>query len=442
MTNSIGIRREHKSRWERRSPLVPLDIEELIRDHGIDFTIQTATNRAHADEEFTRIGAQVAEDLSSCDIVFGVKEFPEDFLRPGGIYMFFSHTIKGQPYNMDLLRRLVDMKCTLIDYELVKDEMGRRLIFFGHYAGRAGMMDALWTLGRRLEYEGFRTPFSMMKQAYEYLSLGRAKEAVRELMHELERNPLPRELRPMIFGFAGYGNVSKGAQVILDILEPREIEPGQLDEIEEGNEGAGLYKVIFKEEHIVEPAGTEKAFDLGEYYKHPERFRPVFERYVPHLTVLMNSNYWDDRYPRLLTKDYVKRLYSDDMKTRLKVIGDISCDIEGGVECTLKCTQPDNPVYVFDVETMKAVDGWKGRGPVILAVDNLPAEFPWESSMYFSGVLKSYLPDIVRADFQGSFEEIGLPDEIKKAIILYRGEFTPTFGYMSKFIDGTAGGPN
>ena len=149
----------------------------------------------------------------------------------------------------------------------------------------------------------------------------------------------------------------------------------------------------------------------------------------------MNCNYWDEKYPRLLTKDYVRRLYSGNIKNKLKIIGDISCDIEGGIECTIQSTQPDAPVYVYDVVDGTAIPGWEGNGPCILAVDNLPAEFPWESSMYFSGVLKNYIPALSTANLDSSLEELPLPHEIKQAIIIYKGEFTPDFRYMEQFVN-------
>ena len=277
MTNTIGIRREDKSPWEKRVPLVPYDVRNLIRKHGISFVVQPASNRAYLDGEYASLGTEINDDLSECSIVLGVKEFPCDFLREGGTYIFFSHTIKGQQPNMPLLNRLVELGCTLIDYEMVKDADGRRLIFFGHYAGRAGMIDTLWALGRRLEIEGFKTPFLRIKQAYKYLSLGRAKDALRELAHELEKGKLPLELKPMIFGIAGYGNVSKGAQVILDILEPTELDPLELESIPPNESGNGIYKVVFKEKHIVEPRDPGTMFELQDYYRSPDKYQSVFQ---------------------------------------------------------------------------------------------------------------------------------------------------------------------
>ncbi|MDP6155729.1 MAG: hypothetical protein QGH39_05010 [Candidatus Thermoplasmatota archaeon] len=138
MTNTIGIRREDKSIWEKRVPLVPHDVKNLIKKHGISFIVQPATNRAYLDGEYASIGTEIDEILSECPIVLGVKEFPSDFFRKGGAYFFFPHTIKGQRWNMPMLKRLVELDGTLIDYELVKDRDNRRCIGGNDHGRRGG----------------------------------------------------------------------------------------------------------------------------------------------------------------------------------------------------------------------------------------------------------------------------------------------------------------
>jgi hypothetical protein len=134
MTALIGIRREDKSEWERRVPLTPEDAAALQREHGIQVIVQTSPIRAFSDKEFEEAGIDVQEDLSPCAVIFGIKEMPEAFFEPDKAYVFFAHVIKGQPYNMPMLKRMLDLGCTLIDYERVVDEQQRRLIFFGWHA--------------------------------------------------------------------------------------------------------------------------------------------------------------------------------------------------------------------------------------------------------------------------------------------------------------------
>jgi alpha-aminoadipic semialdehyde synthase len=193
---------------------------------GLSVVVQPSPSRIFSDEEYRLVGAKVDEDLFGCSAVFGVKEMPVDQFREDGTYAFFSHTIKGQPYNMEMLKVLMAKRCHLIDYETVTDEVGRRLIFFGRFAGLAGMLDSLWAFGRRLEHEGLHTPFGELRPAFEYDSLEEAKGAIRALGSRIKAGGLPEELAPLIVGFTGYGNVSLGAQEILSLLPVQELSPG------------------------------------------------------------------------------------------------------------------------------------------------------------------------------------------------------------------------
>ena len=209
----IGIRHENKSKWEGRTPLVPQDVSDLIREHGIGFQVQTSPTRVFPDREFAAAGANVVDELTDdCPIIMGVKEIPPEKFLPGRTYVYFSHTIKGQPANMPTLRRLMELRCQLIDYEKVVDNQGQRLIFFGRYAGLAGMIDTLWALGQRFRHEGLRTPLETIQQAYKYNGLDAAKSEIAKVGEQIRRDGLPEACRPFVCGFAGYGQVSQGAQ--------------------------------------------------------------------------------------------------------------------------------------------------------------------------------------------------------------------------------------
>ena len=434
MSVCIGIRREDKSIWERRVPIIPQHVRQLQEEHGIEVWVQPSEIRVFRDEEFAQAGARVEEDISPCPVVFAVKEIPAHFFQPGHTYVFFAHVIKGQPYNMPMLRRMLELGCQLIDYEKVTDERGRRLIFFGRHAGLAGMIDTLWALGQRLNLEGIPNPFSDLCQTYHYGSLAEAKAAVSALGERIAREGLPEQITPLICGFAGYGNVFRGANEIIELLPVREIQPHEVATVALSSDYARdvIYKVVFKEEHTVEPISPEHRFDLQDYYDHPEKYRSCFHTYLPYLTVIVNCVYWEAKYPRLVTKADLKRLYRGPEPPRLRVIGDISCDIEGAMECTVKCTEPGDPVFVYDPFEDRAIDGFEGQGPVVLAVDILPSELPRDASEYFSGVLMKYVPAIAQADYAAPFEELALPPEIKRAVIVHQGELTPNYRYLEE----------
>ena len=435
MNVCVGIRREDKSHWERRVPVTPEDARKLKEEHGIEVHVQPSPIRAFSEEEFTRAGAIVQENLSPCPVIFAVKEMPLDFFEPGKTYVFFAHVIKGQPYNMPMLKRMLDLGCNLIDYEKVTDGKGRRLIFFGRHAGIAGMIETLWSLGQRLDWEGISTPFSQLRHTYEYKDLAEAKEAVSKVGEKLKAEGLPKSVTPLICGIAGYGNVARGVWELLDLLPVEEIEPSEVASLTKGSGYAAnvIYKVVFKEEHTVKPISPEDRFQLQDFYDHPEKYRGKFESYVPYLTLIVNCIYWEEKYPRLITKEVLRHLYGAG-KPHLRVIGDISCDIEGAIECTVRSTEPDEPVFVYNPFTGETTTGHEGEGPVVMAVDILPSQLPRDASMDFSGVLKEFIPAIARADFLVPFEQLELPPEIKRAVIAYRGELTPDYRYLEELL--------
>jgi alpha-aminoadipic semialdehyde synthase len=437
MPPTIGIRREDKNEWERRVPITPDHVRQLTKE-GIAVIVQPSGIRAFPDESYREAGAVIQDDLSGCALVLAVKEIPVALFRAKRTYMFFAHVIKGQPHNMPMLQKLLDLGCSLIDYEKVVDDQNRRLIFFGRHAGLAGMTDTLWALGQRLESEGIPTPFSGIQQTRHYKDLAAVKEAVRKVGGKIEAEGLPASLVPMVFGFAGYGNVSLGAQEIFDLLPHREVKPEELKRVHDEKPGQ-IVKVVFREEHMVEPKDPATPFDLQEYYDHPERYQGTFSEYVPYLSVLANCIYWAPQYPHLVTREDVRKLYASGSHS-LRILGDISCDVNGAIECNLKCTEVGDPVYVYQVKTDSVSPGVQGDGPVVLAVDNLPCELPVESSRDFGDALMPFLSTIVRCDYRKPFEHLDLPAPILRAVIAHQGQLTPDYAYISEHLDRNSGG--
>jgi len=437
MRNRIGIRREDKNPWEKRTPLIPSHVGELIRKYSLKISIQPSAIRIFPDEDYTREGVVVEENLSSCPVIFAVKEIPVHLFEKEKIYIFFSHTIKGQSSNMSMLKRMKELRCTLIDYEKIVDENGFRLVFFGKQAGQAGMIDTLWALGQRLNFEKTNNPFSSLRQTCFYKSLVEAKEEVEKVGWRINKEGLDPSLMPFVCGFTGYGKVSQGAQELFDLLPMEEVLPEHFQSFMDKKNFSSnkAYKVVFKEQHMVEPISSSSLFDLQDYYDYPGKYRANFERYIPFLTLLVNCIYWAPQYPRFVTKKLLKQLWvSFSPLPALKVIGDISCDVNGSIECTERATHPDRPVFVYDPITEVVTDGIEGRGVVVMAIDNLPAEIPLESSLFFSAALKPFIPGISAANFSGDFNSCQLPDAVKKAVILYKGDFTQDYEYMKEFI--------
>ncbi|MCK4304645.1 MAG: hypothetical protein KAY24_10450 [Candidatus Eisenbacteria sp.] len=439
MTTIIGIRREDKNRWERRAPLTPKDMEQLISEHGLRFHVQPSNTppiRVFPDQAYKDAGAEIREDLYECDLILGVKEMPADFFREKKAFMFFSHTTKCQPFNMAMLKKLLDMGCTLFDYELITDEKGRRKVFFGRHAGLAGMIDTLAALGRRLDEEGIPSPFSGIRMAHEYSGLSQAQADILEAGEKLNALGLDPRITPLVVGFAGYGHVSSGAQEILNLMPTLSVTPDDIPALRDRRDLSShhIYSVVFKEEDMVAPKDPADQFMLQDYYDHPEKYVSIFDRYTPHLNVLMNCIFWTEKYPRLITTDALRDLFGEGQQPYLRVVGDISCDIKGSIEFTLKATNQDVPCFVYEPSTGKPRDGFAGNGPVVMAVDNLPCELPLEATEYFSRTLREFIAEFAKIDLASPGALMELSDPLKKSLIAYQGCLMSPFKYIEECI--------
>ena len=434
--NIIGIRHEDKYKMERRVALTPAHVKTLIEDYGMRVLVESSPKRVFTDDEFTAVGAEIVTDLSEAQVIFGVKEMPMDFFEEEKTYIFFSHTIKGQEYNMPLLKRMIEKRINLVEYEKIANDNGQRLIFFGRFAGLAGMINSLWSLGQRWSEMGYETPFAKLQQSHKYDSLEDAIHAISMAGSEVLEQGFPKELLPITVGITGYGNVAKGAQEILSLLPTEEISPAELLELKEsGNyNNSTIYTTVFKEKHISRTKDTLGTFELQDYYDHPEKYENNLEQYIPELTVLMNCMYWDPRYPRIITKDFLANL-RESGELKLTVIGDVTCDPDGSIEATHLGTYIEDPVYVYNPETREPSMGFKGDGILIMAVDILPSELPREASQAFGDALLHFVPEIAKTNFDSSFEELSLPMPIKRALILHQGKYAPDFQYMKEYME-------
>ncbi|TVR18017.1 MAG: hypothetical protein EA391_02970 [Balneolaceae bacterium] len=428
--NRIGIRHEDKYTLERRTPLIPSDVRELTKD-GIEIHIESSDKRIFRDDEFSNAGAAVADNMAECDVVLGVKEMPENYFAKDRTYIFFSHVIKGQPYNMPMLRNLMSAGSTLIDYEKIEDENGRRLIFFGRYAGLAGMVNTLWAAGKRFEELGIEHAFSRLKQAYRYNALDEAKSDIKEAAKHLHNIGLPEGMNPLIIAITGDGNVSQGALEIAELLQGNSMTTEELRSGKHFDTNPIQIVNITPGDYLTHIDGKE--FDLADYIANPECYRSSIEELLPHIDIFVNGIYWDERYPKLIKKEWLKK-QAQSGELKLRVIGDITCDVHGSVECTEKATEIEDPVFVYNPSDDRFKMGFRGDGIAVMAVDILPSELPREASEHFSSALKPYIKALANADFLQEFSKLHLPAPLKKAVIVHRGELTPEYKYIEEFL--------
>ncbi len=431
----VGVRREDKNEWERRAPLTPDHLTELIETHGLEFAVQPSPIRIFPDRDYCATGATIDEKLAGCRLILGIKEIPPRELEAAKTYLYFSHTSKGQPHNMPALRHLLELGSTLLDYEHILDERGRRLVFFGRFAGYAGMIDALWALGRRYAAEGYPTPFESVRLAHDYSSLDEATHHIARVGERLRHTGVPDALRPIVFAFTGSGNVARGALEIFDRLPHVELLPEELAQLvhDPAQPRNVVYRVNLRRDQRFERSDGGPC-DLAELAEHPERFRSSLPRWLPYLHVVVHGAWWKPAQPRLLSIADLRDHWARQAHPRLRLLADISCDIDGGIEATVRATTPAEPVYVYDLLRGETRDGVRGAGPVVLAIDNLPCQLPAESSDHFGDTLLRFMPQLAGCDWERPFVELDLPAEMKNAVIVHRGELTPRYRHLEQHL--------
>lgn len=432
---SVAIRRE-ENELETRTPLTPDDINYLKSKVNIETFVQPAKNRIFSDDEFKRKGAIIEEDIHlRSDLTIGLNEIPAELIQKNKLYLFSTQLYKKKENLKLLLKKMASSKSTLIDYERITDKNEKQLIHFGNIAGNAGMIDSLWALGKKLYSQGLETPFLKINQTFKYSSLEIAIQSLKQLGKEIDIIGLNYFDGPLIIGILGNGIVCKGAIEIINCFSNQELKPDELEEFFESGfySENKIYFVIFQEKNLVKPKELEDDFDLQDYYENPSKYESQFAKYIPYLTVIINATYWDNKYPKFITIDSVKKLFEGGLSI-LRVIGDITCIENGSNELTIQTTTINQPLYEFNLNTKQANKDLIGKGPAILAIDNLFLELPKESSRYFSSELKKYIPQIIKEKLPETFEQCTFPEEIKKGIIMYKGKLTPNYTYLQELI--------
>ena len=434
----IGIRREDKNVWERRCPLTPNQVS-LLLSRGIvkKVIVQPSTIRCYNDDMFAAAGAELNEDLSGASTICAVKEVPPELLIPERSYLFFTHTIKAQPYNMPLLDTLLKKNIRIIDYERIAGKDGR-LVKFGPYAGYAGMIDTLHGLGKALLLKGFSTPFLTVSQSREYRSLDTARRDLILLGQDIRTHGIPREVGPLIIAVCGNGAVSGAAQEILHHLPCKYVMVDELASLWKNKtfDNKKVYVLVVAERDMVARKDSSKPFSKMEYFKNPERYFSTFARDIaPYCQVMVNAIYWEEKYPRLLTNEQARALHREG-RFPLLVLGDITCDIGGAVEMLAKSTSIQNPFFVYRVEQNDTLpeEGYTGEGVRILGVDHLPAEFACESSTDFGTGLVPLVEKVAVSDGLAPLSEQHkqLGPEIFNGMVANQGKLTPHFEYIAK----------
>lgn len=396
----LGIIREGKTPPDKRVPFTPLQAEEIMqRFPHVSVIVQSSMVRAFKDDEYRELGIAVKDDISGCDILMGIKEVPMDQLIPNKTYLFFSHTIKKQPYNKNLLREILKKKIRLVDYEVLKDRLGNRLVAFGRFAGIVGAYNGLWAYAQR--YGGFS-----LRRAYEHFDIN-------DLKLELRNVKLP----PIKIILTGGGRVGKGSMETLDTAGIRKV--GVYDFLTKTFDGPVYVQLGSADYHIRREGGH---FNRDEFHQHPERYDSTFLSFTKVADVLMAGAFWNPKAPVLFTRE---DMLSPEFK--IKIIADITCDVGGSIPSTKKASTIPDPLYDYNPFTDTIEPPLSSDNLVtVMAVDNLPCELPRSASDEFGrDLIDKILPLLFESDREGI---------IKRATIAKGGHLTEPYEYLSDYV--------
>ncbi|MGB3111705.1 MAG: hypothetical protein WBB84_01825, partial [Candidatus Omnitrophota bacterium] len=328
----------------------------------------------------------------------------------------------------------VESKATLVDYEKITDVHGRRLVYFGRFAGICGMVDSLYYLGKKLEWKKIDNPFVRLKPSWAYASFEDVKKDMASVDRRIRGRGFDNKISPFVVGITGHGNVSRGAQEVLGLLNTVEVHPKNMAQFIKHQKYVHneVYKIVFlREEKLRAKKGG--GFYFEEYLENPERFESNLGKYIQYLNMLVHTSYWDERYPRMVTKTMVKQACKK-KDFRLEFIGDISCDINGSIEFTYKASAPDHATFTYNPKKDIFTDGYEAEGITVLAVDNLPAELPKDASEDFSKLTRDYVYQIAAHGVKDLTNHIAIPGEVRKAVIVQEGHLAEDYKYMKKYL--------
>lgn len=402
MIIKLGIIREGKTPPDKRVPFTPLQTEEIEqRFPNVKVVVQESPIRCFNDDEYRQLGIEVATDVSHCDILMGIKEVPITQLIDIKTYLFFSHTIKMQPYNKRLLQEILMRKIKMIDYEVLKDKQGNRLVAFGRFAGIVGAYNGLWTYGKR----------------YNQFSLRRAFECfdVNDLKLELRKVKLPA-VKVIL---TGAGRVGKGAMETLDTAGIRKVSAH--DFLHQQFDGPVYVQLSSADYHIRKEGGH---FNREEFHLHPEKYSSDFVKFTRVADVLLAGAYWNPKAPVLFN---IQDMLSADFK--IKIIADITCDIGGSIPSTKVASTIPDPIYDYD----PATDSVKlplanEKFITVMSVDNLPCELPRSASEEFG---RDLLDKILQPLFVKDSDKI-----IERGTIARDGKLNTPFSYLQHYVSG------
>lgn len=397
----FGIIKERKNPPDRRVVLSPQACEALLKKYPqAKITVEPSENRVFKDAEYIEKGITVSQDLSECDVLLGVKEVPVDALIPDKKYFFFSHTIKKQPYNRKLLQAVLEKNIELYDHEVITKPNGQRLVAFGRYAGIVGA------------YNGFRA-FGLKYGIFE-LPKAETLPNQQALIVELKKMKLPANLKILL---TGKGRVGNGAKEMLDAIPVKKVTVHDYLQ-------SSFFEPVYCQIDVLEYTKRKDNQRLGktDFYRNPQEYESNFMRFAKVTDYYIAGHFFGDGSPTIFTREDAKN-----PKFKIKVVADISCDIDGPVASTIRSSTIQNPIYGYDTINEQETDYKKAKAIAVMAVDNLPCELPADASNGFGDMFLKY---VIPSFFNG--DKDGLLD---RARMTKNGKLTDKFQYLKEYVE-------
>jgi len=398
----FGIIKERKNPPDRRVVFSPKKLRELQEKFPTaKIEVESSNIRVFTDEEYTKENIQVSKDMTVCDVLLGVKEVPVDALIPNKKYFFFSHTIKKQPYNRNLLKAILDKNIELYDHETITKENGMRLIGFGRYAGIVGA------------YNGFRA-IGLTTKSFQ-LPKAETLDSKKELIKELQKITLSNKFKILL---TGNGKVAYGAKEMLDAMNIKQV---SVHEYLSNTFNEVVYCMIDVLDYNKRKDG--QIIDNLDFYNHPETYESNFMRFAEVTDFFIAGHFFGDDSPYLFTREDAKK-----QNFKIKYVADISCDIDGPVASTIRPSTIAEPIYGYHPKKEKEVNYTDKDAIVVMAVDNLPCELPKDASEGFG---EMFLENVIPAFFNNDKDGV-----LARAKMTENGKLTERFSYLQDYIDG------
>lgn len=395
----FGIIKERKNPPDRRVVFSPNEIKTIQEQFPVvSFKVEPSDIRIFSDAEYQNLGIEVTDDLSDCEVLFGVKEIPVEALIPNKKYFFFSHTIKKQPYNQKLLQAVLEKNIELYDHETIVDAANKRLIGFGRYAGIVGAYNAIRAFG--IKFELFKMPKA---------SALKGRDA---LVQQVKRQIIP----PIKIVVTGTGKVGSGVKEMLLAMKIKEVSV-------ENFLTKKFTQPVFTQIDVLEynKRMDGQKFDTKDFYKNPSEYESDFERFTKVADIYISGHFHANAAPQILSQ---KMLQASDCA--IKIVADVSCDVNGPIACTLRASTIEEPLYGYLPSENKEVDVFHPAAIVVMAVDNLPCELPKDASEGFGEMFTQY---VIPAFFNNDADGI-----LARAKMTENGVLTERFNYLHDYV--------